>query len=155
MRNAVYPIVLLCVVGCSKGNQTPKRTISETPAQSEITAEQAIRIAEGFIRANGYADDPPEDLSKLDVAVPAHMTDEDKKFLNELLAQRRNSIRPRAYGWRRGRRNDPNGWSVGFELVRTINNDPDIGQAVEMDEHGLEVWVEHMGFNLKSLPNKR
>ena len=155
MSKAVFPIVLLCVVGCSESDQAPKRTTSGKPTPLEITAEQAIRIAEEFIRANGYTDYSPEDLGNLDVAIPEGTTDEDNKFLKEFLARRRDTIKPRAYGWRRGSRHDPKRWTVGFELVKTLKNDPSIGQAVEMDEHGSDLWVEHMGFNLNSLPNER
>jgi hypothetical protein len=154
MSKAVYSIVLLCAVGCYGSDPPPKRAASGRPTPSEITAQQAIRIAEEFIRANGYTDYTPEDPSKLDIDIPEKMTQEDKEFLTEFLARRRNTIKPRAYGWRRGRRNDPKGWTVGFELAKTLNNDPSIGQAVEMDEYGSEVWVEHMGFDLKSVPNK-
>jgi len=164
---SVYLVVLALVVlttvafgrwpVSTKGNRSdlpPMRTASGKPPPSEITAEQAVRIAEEFIRANGYTDYSPEDVSNLDVDIPEQITEEDKKFLKEFLARRRNSIKPRAYGWRRGRRNDPKGWTVGFELMRTFNNDPSNGQAVEMDENGSDVWVEHMGFDLKSLANK-
>ena len=154
MFKAVYSILLLCVIGCTNSAPAPKRTTSGKTNPSEITSEQAVRIAEQFIRANGYTAHSPEDVSSLDVDIPKEMTEEDKKFLNQFLGQRKNSIRPRAYGWKRGRRNDPKGWTVGFELVKTLDNDPSIGQAVEMDEHGLDVWVEHMGFYLKSLPNR-
>jgi hypothetical protein len=107
MSKAVYSIVLLCVVGCYGSDPPPKRAASDRPTPSEITAQQAIRIAEEFIRANGYTDYSPEDPSKLDVDLPEKMTQEDKEFLTEFLARRRNTIKPRAYGWRRGRRNDP------------------------------------------------
>ena len=119
-----------------------------------ITSEQAIRFAEEFVRANGYTSEPPEDLRNLDLDVPEEMTDEEAEVLYALLAERRNSIKPKAYGWKRGRRNDPKGWTVGFELVKPLKNDPSIGQAVEMDDHGSERWLEHMGFDLKSLTNK-
>jgi hypothetical protein len=154
MSKAVYTIALLCVVGCGSPDPRPEGAASGTVTPSEITAEQAVRIAEEFIRANGYTDYSPVDVSNLDVDMAKVVTEEEKASLKDLLAQRRNTIKPRAYGWKRGRRNDPKGWTVGFELVKTLNKDPSIGQAVEMDRHGADAWVEHMGFNLKSLPNK-
>jgi hypothetical protein len=154
MSKVVYSIVLLCVVGCGTPDPHPIGTASGTINTPEITAEQAVRIAEEFIRANGYTDYSPVDVSKLDADIKEVVTEEDKTLLKDLLAERRNTIKPRACGWKRGRRNDPKGWTVGFELVKTLNNDPSIGQAVEMDRHGADAWVEHMGFDLKSLPNK-
>jgi len=154
MLKAVYTIVLLCVAGCGNPDPRPASSASGTVTPSGITVEQAVSIAEEFIRANGYTDYSPVELSNLDVDMPRVVTEEDKAMLKDLLAQRRNTIKPRAYGWKRGRRNDPKGWTVGFELVETLNNDPGIGQAVEMDGHGADAWVEHMGFDLKSLPNK-
>jgi hypothetical protein len=156
MSKAVHVVILCSVMGCRAGDSppTPVPVPPGNSTEAEITSPEAVRIAEEFIRANGYTQDAPEDLSKLDVELPENMTVEDKKFLDEFLAQRRNSIMPRAYGWRRGRRNDPKGWTVGFQLVKPLKNDPNSGQAVEMDEHGSDVWVEHMGFDLRSLPNK-
>jgi hypothetical protein len=154
MSKIVCSIVFLSVIGCGRSDPPPKAAASGTPSATAITASQAIRIAEEFIRANGYTDYSPEDVSKLDVDLPEKMTEEDQKFLKKFLAGRSNSIKPRAYGWRKGRRNDPKGWTVGFELVKPLKNDPSIGQAVEMDEHGSDVWVEHMGFDLKSLSDQ-
>ncbi len=151
---AVYSIALLCVAGCSGTDAASKKNAAGKPAPLVITSAQAIRFAEEFIRANGYTNDPPENLRDLDLDLPDEMTDEDAEVLSLLLAERRNSIKPCAYGWKRGRRNDPNGWTVGFELVKPLKNDPSIGQAVEMDDHGSELWVELTGFDLKSLSNK-
>jgi hypothetical protein len=154
LSRAVYAIALLCAVGCSGRDPNAKPTGSGKPTPLVITAEQAVRFAEAFIRANGYTNAPAEDQSDQDADVPEVTNEEDEQSPEELLAQRRNTLKPRAYGWMRGRRNDPKGWTVGFVLVKTLNNDPSIGQAVEMDEHGSEIWVEHMGFDLKSLTNK-
>jgi hypothetical protein len=154
MYKLLYSVVLLSAIDCGRSNPAPILTTSGKPESSDVTPELAVGIAEAFIRANGYTDYSPEDMSKLDVDMPEEMTDEDKEFSKEFFAQRRNSLRPRAYGWRRGRRNDPKGWTVGFELEKKLKNYPNTGQAVEMDEYGSDVWVEHMGFDLKSLPNK-
>jgi hypothetical protein len=154
MSKVVYATALLCVVGCGTSDPRPMGPAPAELTPTEITAEQAVRLAEEFIRANGYTDYAPVDVSKLDVDIKEVVTEEDKRLLKDLLAERRNTIKPRAYGWRRGRRNDPTGWTVGFELVETLNNDPSIGQAVEMDRHGADAWLEHMGFDLKSIPNK-
>ena len=153
MAKAIYSIALLCAVGCSGKDQSAKQG-SGRPAPLVITAEQAIRFAEEYIRANGYTNDPAEDQSDLDADDSAMTTEDDDELLNDELAQRRNTLKPRAYGWMRGRRNDPTGWTVGFLLVKPLKNDPSIGQAVEMDEHGSEIRVEHMGFDLRSLTNK-
>jgi hypothetical protein len=156
VSRAVCSIALLCVVGCSGQDPDAKRTGSGKPARLVITAEQAVRFAEAFIRANGYTNDPAEDQSDMDVDAddPEVTNEEDEQSPIVVLAERRNTIKPRAYGWMRGRRNDPKGWTVGFELVKPLKNDPSIGQAVEMDDHGSEIWLEHVGFDLKSLPNK-
>jgi hypothetical protein len=146
-------MLMLPIAGCGGSDPPPKPVLSRKPISLKINAEQAVRVAEAFIRSNGYTDRAVEEMSNLDVDIPELMAEEDAAELDTFLALRRNSLLPRAYGWRRGRRNDPNGWTVGFERVGPLAS-PSIGQAVEMDEYGMEVHVERMGFNLTLLSHK-
>ena len=100
MPQAICSIALFCAVGCS-GTDAASKQRAGKPAPLVITSEQAIRFAEEFVRANGYTSEPPEDLRDLDLDVPEEMTDEEAEVLYALLAERRNSIKPKAYGWKR------------------------------------------------------
>jgi hypothetical protein len=51
----------------------------------------------------------------------------------------------------KGRPNDLKGWTVGFALVKPIDETRPIGRAVTMDRRGRNVRVEHMGFSLEGL----
>jgi hypothetical protein len=112
-----------------------------------IDARRAVRIAEGFVRENGYTDYVPEDISLL---VPESM--EFSRNRRDWLRQRHNTLRPRAVGYQKGGRNDPKGWTIGFELVNPIRENADrVGRAVTMDARGRRLTVQHMGFYLDGL----
>jgi hypothetical protein len=111
-----------------------------------IDARQAVRIAERFMRENGYTDFVPDDLSRL---VPESM--EFAANPRDWVKDRHNELKPQAVGYRKGSRNDPEGWTVGFALVDAMNKTPGVGRAVTMDAKGRRARVEHMGFFLKGL----
>ncbi len=68
------------------------------------------------------------------------------------LEHRNNTLKPRAVGFREGARNDPKGWTVGFELVKPLGDGKRaVGRAVTMDARGRHLTVQHMGFNLDTL----
>ena len=136
---------LLLAVGCREDRQpsTPAPPTAALPQR--IDAKQAVRIAEQFIRENGYTDIVPSD--------PGSIEPESIEFAAEgedRLANRHDTLRPEALGYRMGGRNNPMGWTVGFELVKPLE-DPDVGRAVTMGEHGEDVMIQHMGFSLRNL----
>jgi hypothetical protein len=116
-----------------------------------INARQAVRIAERFVRANGYTDFVPDDANRL---IPESL--EFSRDRRDWLKQRHNTLKPRAVGYRKGARNEPKGWMVGFELVdpfedQRIIDQRRIGRGVTMDARGRGVMVQHMGFFLDGL----
>jgi hypothetical protein len=111
-----------------------------------IDARQAVRIAERFVRQNGYTDFVPDDLRRL---LPETLEFSSKP--STWLKQRHNTLTPLAVGYRKGARNERDGWTVGFALVDPINGDPEIGMGVTMDARGRNVTMQHMGFFLKGL----
>ena len=144
MRLVFTVFTLLLSVGCrASGQSVPSKSLPN-PGPKVIDAERAVRLAERFVRENGYTDFVPPDASKL---VPEGVEFSGRE---EWLAERHNTLRPRARGYLKGSRNDPSGWTVGFELVKPLE-DGDFGRAVTMDEHGDHVRMQHMGFNLKVL----
>ncbi len=114
-----------------------------------IDARQAVRIAERFVRANGYTDFIPDD--------PLQLTPESIEFSRDRrdwLKGRHNTLKPKAVGYRKGRRNDPRGWTVGFARVKPRDSKRPVGRAVTMDARGKIVRVEHMGFYLDGLEHR-
>jgi hypothetical protein len=143
---SIGPLVWVTVVlgvtlaaGVARG-QVPRR------AKRAIDARQAVRIAERFVRENGYTDFIPDDPRRL---VPESI--EFSRNRRDWLKSRHNELKPQAVGYRNGSRNDPKGWTVGFALVKPTDATPPVGRAVTMDARGRRVRVEHMDFYLRRL----
>lgn len=122
------------------------RPASHHRARGTIDARQAVRIAERFVRENGYTDFVPDDFRRL---VPESI--EFSRDRRDWFEGRQNTLKPQAVGYRRGSRNDPKGWTVGFALSELMKTTPGTGRAVSMDAKGRHARVEHMGFFLKNL----
>lgn len=95
-----------------------------------ITPSQAIERAEAFVRANGYTDAPA------DRAAISAESIEWSSDLDEILAERRGTLKPQAYGYRRY----AGGYAVLF-LYAT--GDDQVGRAVTMDLAGEGLRVMH------------
>ena len=127
------------MVGVTRGQ--PARRAKEA-----IDAREAVRIAEQFVRENGYTNVRPKD--------PRRLVPESIEFSHDRrvwLKERHNTLKPRAVGYRKGARNDANGWTVGFELVSPLDKTRAVGRGVTMNAKGRRVRVEHMGFFLSGL----
>jgi hypothetical protein len=116
----------------------------DKPNPKVIDATQAVRIAEQFVRENGYTDFVPEDISKL---TPESIERWEREGW---IAHRHKTLRPHALGYLRGGKNDPNGWTVGFERVKP-SRDQGVGRAVTMGGHGEGLMIQHKDFFLKNL----
>jgi len=126
----------------------------------ESPEEKAVRLAEEFIKRNGYAD-APADKNNL-----SHETVEFYKNIDELLQFRHNTLEPKAYGiFYRGRLGDKNGWTIIFryskrirdELKKTsklVSNPNVAGRAVTMNENFENLLVEHKDFPLGNVEKK-
>jgi len=130
---------LTLVAGVARG-QVARRV------KGAINARQAVQVAERFVRENGYTDFVPEDPRRL---VPESI--EFSRDRRDWLKKRHNQLKPRTVGYRKGSRNDPEGWTVGFALVKPTDEARPTGRAVTMDTRGRRVRVEHMGFYLEGL----
>lgn len=116
-------------------------------SKGAIDARQAVRIAERFVRANGYTDFVPNDSGRL-MPETLEFSREQRNWLKD----RHNTLKPRSVGFREGARNDPKGWTVGFELVKPLGDGKGaVGRAVTMDARGRHLTVQHMGFYLDTL----
>jgi hypothetical protein len=137
----LFAVGVLCYLPVEAHDQAPRRS------RGVIDARQAVRIAERFVRLNGYTDFVPND--------PSRLTPETLEFSGDQhvrLKERHNTLKPRAIGFREGARNYPKGWTVGFELVEPIGDGKRaVGRAVTMDERGHHLRVQHMGFYLDGL----
>ena len=69
--------------------------------------------------ANGYTDFIPDDTQRL---VPESI--EFSRDTRAWLKERHNQLKPQAVGYRKGRRNDVKGWTVGFALVKPMDETP-------------------------------
>jgi hypothetical protein len=135
---------VLCLSPVASSGQAARRS------KGAIDARQAIRIAERFVRQNGYTEFVPNEPSRL-----AAETLEFSRDQRVWLRERHNTLKPRAVGFREGARNHPKGWTVGFELVRPIGDGKEaIGRAVTMDAGGRHLTVQHMGFYLDTLKHR-
>ena len=123
-----------------------KRPVPPPRPRGIIDARQAVQIAERFVRDNGYTDYVPENIRRLE---PERL--EFSASPREWYQQRHASLQPQAVGYRKGGRNDPEGWTIGFALVEGRGRKPDVGRGVSMDARGHSVTMEHMGFYLTGL----
>jgi hypothetical protein len=139
---ATVVLGLMATAGVAEG-QVARR------AKKAIDARQAVQIAERFVRENGYTDFIPDDPRQL---VPESM--EFSRDRRDWLKGRHNTLKPKAVGYRKGSRNDPKGWTVGFALVKPSDATRAVGRAVTMDTRGRSVRVEHMGFYLERLETR-
>jgi hypothetical protein len=115
-------------------------------AKKAIDARQAVRIAERFVRENGYTDFVPDDPSQL---VPESV--EFSRDRRDWLKNRQSTLKPKAVGYLKDSGSKSKGWIVGFALVKPRNSTRPVGRAVTMDARGHNVRVEHKGFLLDGL----
>ena len=127
-------LAIIFVVSCGENRANPARA---------ITSDEAVSIAQSFVRANGYTTHRPGRFETL-AAEPIEFLPEDqwREFRHDTLV-------PRAYGYVRGRKRGEPGWTVVFAHRR-----PDalgLGRAVTMSRDGTEVQIEHESFILTAV----
>lgn len=115
-----------------------------TPCESALgqvlSQKAAVALAERFVVRNGYTDAPPDQV-KHDLDFESIEFAENREAM---LRQRRNTLRPRAIGVRRGRRSSKSGWSVAFDFVESIDANRGSCRVVTMDSDGSNIRIEHV-----------
>jgi hypothetical protein len=117
-----------------------------------ITQSGATKIAEEFVARNGYTESPP---SVDEPEIRYEVTDPPQRAV--ALAQRANTLEPKAYGVMQ--RKQDQGWIVFFRFNATnhrlVGLIPDFeeyskqyGRAVVMDLDGANVHIEHQAVKI-------
>lgn len=142
----------------SKPNEVPRVSLQLCSEQHEknriIDASEAIQRAECFVLENGYTDLPAsEDRSKLKPEAISPLTGD------RGMERRRNSLEPRAYGFKRGFR-DEDDWVVVFRMkyqqsiADAFPNYREYitkhGRKVTMKANGSNLQMEHQDISLDS-----
>ena len=108
-------------------------SVAQPPeAQRALTREEAVAVAERFVRDNGYTDAPKEEL-KVDLDFESIEFAADRE---ELLRQRKNSLQPKAIGAKQ----TSSGWGVAFDHFKPQS---DTCRVVTMRLDGSEIRVQH------------
>jgi hypothetical protein len=108
-------------------------SVAQQPeAQRSLTLEEAVAVAERFVRDNGYTDAPADELkAPLDVESIEFAANRE-----ELLLQRKNSLQPKAIG----AKPTSEGWGVAFDYFEP---QVDTCRVVAMRHDGSEIRVQH------------
>ena len=164
--------VLFIFTNCQSKNveatqleQKPEPTITPNKTEqtkTETPEEKAVRLAEEFIKRNGYTD-APADKNNL-----SHETVEYHSNVEELLKLRQNTLEPKAYGvFYRGRLGDEKGWTIVFrhsekvlkefeKLPKSnlVGNPKLGGRAVTMNGKFENLLLEHKDFFLDKVDKR-
>ena len=133
--------------------KTPENTAQAAPAQTKIETDEAkaVRLAEEFIKINGYTG-APADKEHLSYESIEWEGDRDK-----MLAGRKNTLEAKAYGVTQGGKGTDKGWTVVFRYqfskVDKRQNRKN-GRAVTMDENFENLIVRHEDFILARVRKK-
>ena len=97
-----------------------KQRLTPSAAARPVDDKEAVRIAEQFVRENGYTDFVPTDLAALQP--------EGIEFVarDQWPTNRANTLLPAAKGIRRGALSHPKGWTVGFAYAKP-HGGPNVG----------------------------
>lgn len=150
MDRALVALIVLLAADTRACGQVPSPKSPPVPTKAipaggrrSIDAGHAMRLAEEFVRANGYTDYTPPNVGKLRPE-PIEMNDDQEEWIKE----RHNTVRPRAYGYRKGVGYNPDGWTVVFERTEPPCGDTNIGVGVRMDQYGKNIYFMHIGVGL-------
>ena len=160
----VVAFVVISFTNCAKTSLKEIKTkIKSEPinAKSEVernsietSEEKAVRLAEEFIKRNGYTD-ADADRDNL-----SHETVEFYDNVDELLKQRKNTLEKKAFGILFEDRHGKKGWTVAFRFNKTQLKDltdkdyNSLGRGVTMDENFGNLRVEHQNLFLEKVDKK-
>lgn len=109
---------------------------------ASLSKEEAIQTAERFVLENGYTNAPREQVKAQLDHESIELIGEGKDTREKLLAQRVDTLKPKAIGIRKGRKGGRDGWSVAFEYREPSLNDT--CRVVTMNLDGTDMQVEHV-----------
>src|SRR5215211_5728523 len=119
-------------------------TVGSHAQKRQLSKDEAIRLAEQFIAANGYTNVPP-DKRKL-----AYETIEWESNIDDILKERHDTIEQKAFGVLPARKSGSARWTVVFRYEHpTEQEEGKIGRAVTMNLDGSDTRVEHVDFILR------
>lgn len=134
-------------------SETAKNSINSNQNPSENDEAKAIRLAEEFVKRNGYTELSAE-KDKLSYEIEEPSTD-----IEEILKSRRNTLEPKAFGVSSHSKSGE-GWTVIFkyneEYLKTVT-EMDLsnrGRAVTMDKNFAEIEMQHKDFFLEYAEKK-
>lgn len=156
----LFIFILLNLAGCknteikkTEKNPSPQIQNNSKETNSESAEAKAIRLAEEFIRRNGYTD-VPADKDNL-----TYETIEASEDIDKILETRHNTLEPKAFGLSYHSKSG-DGWTVIFkyneEYLKNIT-EMDLsnrGRAVTMDENFENLTVQHKDFFLEYAEKK-
>ena len=122
----------------------PPAPTEPKPKPKPIDAATAVKLAEGFVRVNGYTDFEPPDPAKL---APETL---EMSPRGDWAAFRRGTLRPRAVGYLAEGKDGPDSWTVGFEYADRPAGASN-GRAVTMDAAGKKLVVQHKDLRMDIL----
>lgn len=159
----IFVLAVTFLIGCSsskaqiesKNSKTENNISSENKnLKVESEEEKAVRIAEEFIKRNGYTDAPAD---KDNLSYESVEFSEDTAQLLEL---RHNTLQPKAYGFIRNGKSSKKRWTIVFRFNKakfkdmSDENYKSLGRAVTMDEKFENLRVEHKDIFLKAVEVK-
>jgi hypothetical protein len=164
----IYLFLLIVLISsCSEKSRTTDQSVQvediANPINNEVkikeTDEQkAVRIAEEFVKINGYTDISAEK------AKIKYESIEFASNLDELLKQRKNTLESNAYGVSDFGKMTEKGWTVVFKIKnldfsgKMTNKEKrfyeNAGRALTMDENFENLVMQHKDFPLGNAKRK-
>ncbi len=155
----------ITVSNCADYNSSRSVVVDKNPTSLVISEEsnetdqaKAVRVAEEFIKINGYTDVPADE---------GNITHEAVEFadnLKELLEQRKNTLNAKAYGVSDFGKTSKKGWTVVFKhsnydfasrmSYREKRFYQNAGRAVTMDQDFKNLMLQHKEFPLNNARKK-
>ncbi len=118
-------------------------SVTNVLALESVTCEDAVQIAEKFIKQQGYTDEPVSITDDELVFESMEWRDNPK----EMFAKRKGTLKPKAIG---AFENDPRQWEVAFSYTNP-SAESWRGRAVRVEKKTKYALVEHQDVDLSSL----
>jgi hypothetical protein len=160
MKNILIVLLLFNAAGCasvahkeSNASTPPVVDAIQSPTPNLPDPEPdwhiAVRLAEEFVKRNGYTDAPGDEDTMIRESI------EWEPDVKKILAQRRNTLEARAYGYAGFGKMGTVGWTVAFRPVGEAKSTKEkMGRAVTMDEKFENLRLEHKSFPLANVSKK-